>query len=463
MRQMKVDVAIIGAGTAGLTARREVASRGGVPLLIEEGPYGTMCARVGCMPSKLLIAAAEVARTVGEAPLFGVHPAGGQAIDGRAVMARLRRERDRFAGSMVTATEAIPAAQRLRGHARFTGPTTLQVDDNTCVEARTIVIASGSKPVVPAPFDAIRDHVMTSDDVFEMPDLPSSMAVIGAGLIALELGQAMQLLGVRVAFFSPFDELGPFSDPEIKRVVHQDMSAELDLRLHTEIVAVERTADGIVLRWRDVAGQSGEGVFATVLVAAGRRPTFAGLNLEASGLALDPTGLPHVDPETAQCGNSRIFLAGDADGVRPLLHEAVDDGSRAGENAMLWPAVNRHPRRTPLAIGFTEPQMAMVGLRFDQLPAGAHAIGELSFEDQPRAVMIGRNKGLLRVYAEASGGKLLGAEMFGPGVEHLAHILAWAIQMGMTVGTILSMPFYHPTLEEGLRGALRDLQGKLTD
>ncbi len=106
--------------------------------------------------------------------------------------------------------------------------------------------------------------------------------------------------------------------------------------------------------------------------------------------------------------------------------------------------------------------MAMVALRYDQLPAGAHAIGEVLFEDQQRARLMGRNKGMLRVYAEIPGGKLLGAETFGPDAEHLAHLLAWAIQMGMTVGTALSMPFYHPTLEEGLRGALRDLQGKLT-
>ncbi len=271
MRNMKVDVAIVGAGTAGLTARREVASRGGVPVLIEGGPYGTMCARVGCMPSKLLIAASEVANTVAAAAMFGVNPAGGLTIDGRAVMARVRRERDRFAGSMVAATEEIPAEQRLLGHARFIGPNSLQVDDHTRVDARAIVIATGSTPFVPAPFDAIRDHVMVSDDVFEMWDLPASMAIIGVGLIALELGQAMRRLGVRVAFFSPFYDLGPFSDPEIKVAVHRDLSGELDMRLRVEFVSAEHTAHGVSLRWRDTDGGSREETFASVLVAAGRR------------------------------------------------------------------------------------------------------------------------------------------------------------------------------------------------
>jgi dihydrolipoamide dehydrogenase len=461
MRHMKVDVAIVGAGTAGLTARREVARSSGMPVVIEGGPYGTMCARVGCMPSKLLIAASEVAHMVDAAAMFGVNPAGGLTIDGRAVMARVRRERDRFVGSMVAATEELPAEQRLLGHARFIGPNSLQVGDHTRVDARAIVIATGSTPFVPAPFDAIRDHVMVSDDVFEMRDLPSSMAIIGAGLIALELGQAMHRLGVRVAFFSPFYELGPFSDPAIKETVHRDLSTELDIRLQVDVFSAEHTAHGVSLRWRDASGGSHEETFACVLVAAGRRPDVAGLDLPASGLVLGDAGLPHVDFETVQCGRSPIFFAGDVGGIRPLLHEAVDDGSIAGENAMLWPAVTRHRRRTPLAIGFTDPQMAMVGVRYDQLPVGKHAIGEMSFEDQPRARMIGRNKGLVRIYAEAPGGTLLGAEMFGPGIEHLAHLLAWAVQMAMTVATALTMPFYHPTLEEGLRGALRDLAEKL--
>ena len=121
METLKVDVAIIGAGTAGLNARREVEKRGGRPLLIESGPYGTTCARVGCMPSKLLIAAAEWRTPSSPRRTFGVRAPGGLQVDGAAVMARVRAERDRFVGFVVGATEAIPAAQRLRGRARFVG------------------------------------------------------------------------------------------------------------------------------------------------------------------------------------------------------------------------------------------------------------------------------------------------------------------------------------------------------
>src|SRR5512134_3825958 len=174
MKTLTVDVAVIGAGTAGLAAYRAARARGARALVIEAGPHGTTCARVGCMPSKLLIAAAEAAHAIDTAPAFGVHAKGGLRVDSAAVLARVRRERDRFAGFMVDATEASPEAQRVRGHARFTGPTTLEVDARIRVEARTIVVAAGSHPFVPSPFDAIRDWILVSDDVFELEDLPES-------------------------------------------------------------------------------------------------------------------------------------------------------------------------------------------------------------------------------------------------------------------------------------------------
>jgi dihydrolipoamide dehydrogenase len=285
--------------------------------------------------------------------------------------------------------------------------------------------------------------------------------VIGTGIIALELGQSMHRLGVRVAFFNPFDELGPFTDPDVKRTARRDLSAELDLRLGIEMLAAKAETGGIRLRWREPGAPPREEIFARLLVAAGRRPNLAGLGLETTGQPLDAKGLPRVDPETTQCANAPIFFAGDASGHLPLLHEAADEGRIAGANAMLWPRVERHERRVPLAVAFTDPQMAMVGARYADLPEGQHAIGGAWFENQGRARVAGRNRGLVRIYGDPASCRLLGAEMFGPGMEHMAHLLAWAVQSRMTVQTALSMPFYHPVLEEGLRAALRDLASNL--
>ncbi len=461
METRTADVAIIGAGSAGLNARREVARMGRQPLLIESGPYGTTCARVGCMPSKLLIAAADVAHEMSRGAVFGIEGADGYRVNGRAVMDRVRRERDRFVGFVVDSVERLPAEQRLRGHARFVGPTTLQVDDHTRVESRAVIVATGSHPFVPPPFDRIRGHVIVNDDVFELEDLPESVAVIGTGIIALELGQALHRLGVAVTFLNPFDELGPFTDPEVKAVVNRVLAAELDIHLGAKVAEAVVVDGGVRIRWRAADGAEHEKVFSRVLAAAGRRPNLEGLDLQTTGLPLNDKGLPPLNPRTMQAGDSPIFFAGDVDGHLPLLHEASDDGTIAASNAVLYPEVVAHVRRTPLAIAFTDPQMAMVGLSHAELPEGRHAVGQVSFENQGRARVIARNQGLVRIYAETTWCRLVGAEMFGPNMEHMAHLLAWAVQRGLTVQQALSMPFYHPVLEEGLRTGLRNLAANL--
>lgn len=467
MRTLNVDVAIIGAGTAGLNARRQVEKMGQRALLIESGPYGTMCARVGCMPSKLLIAAADAAHEVWGAGRFGVRVPDGVRVDGRAVMTRVRAERDRFVGFVVGDTEAIPAAQRLRGRARFIGPSSLEVhseddpDEVVRVEARAIVVATGSAHVVPPPFAAIRDHVMVNDDVFELEDLPASLAVIGTGVIGLELGQALARLGVAVDLFNASRSLGPFTDPEVQRVTRAVLSEELTLHLETEILEARLVPPGVHLRWREHDGGEHGATFERVLVAAGRRPELAALDLARAGVALDERGRPAWNPATAQIPGVPIFLAGDVSGHRPLLHEAADEGRIAAENAATWPDVRIHERRTTLAIAFTDPQMALVGTPWRLLDLAKVEIGESSYDDQGRARIAGRNRGLVRLYAERHGSRLIGAEMFGPHMEHMAHLLAWVVQEGMTVQQVLRMPFYHPVYEEGLRTALRELAAEL--
>jgi dihydrolipoamide dehydrogenase len=461
MRTRSVDVAVIGAGTAAMNARRAVEKAGGRPLMIESGPYGTTCARVGCMPSKLLIAAADAAHEVATAGTFGIDVADGWRVDGRKVMQRVRAERDRFAGGVVRQVEALPAEQLLRGHARFVGPTTLVVDDHTRVEARAVVVATGSTPVIPPPFDAIRDRVIVNDDVFEFEDLPRSLAVIGAGIIGLELGQALRRLGVATTFFARSDHLGPLLDPEIRKTVHDVLAIELDLRLYATVLDASPDGDGVRLRFADDKSAEHEAVFERVLVAAGRRPNVADLDLAATGLALDAHGRPPWNPQTTQCGDVPIFVAGDVSGYRPLLHEASDEGRIAGMNAFAYPHVAQHARRVPLSITFTDPQMAQVGLRYDELDLDNVEIGEVSFARQGRATVMGRARGMARVYGDRRTCAVVGAELFAPRAEHMAHLLAWIVQERIPLPRVLQMPVYHPVLEEGLRTALRDLARKL--
>ena len=198
-----------------------------------------------------------------------------------------------------------------------------------------------------------------------------------------------------------------------------------------------------------------------VVAATGRSPNVRGLELERTSLRLDPHGVPTFDASTLQCGGSHIFIAGDVNNVLPLLHEAADEGRIAGENAARFPDVRAGLRRAPLAVVFTDPQLAMVGARHADLDPQAIVVGEVSFENQGRSRVMLRNRGLLRVYADVTSGRFLGAEMIGPDAEHIAHLLAWALQSQLTIERMLEMPFYHPVVEEGLRTALRDAKSQL--
>ena len=463
MNIVRTEVAVIGAGTAGLTAYRAARLGGKQAVLIESGPYGTTCARVGCMPSKLLIAAAEAAHAVAAAPAFGVYPASVR-VDGAAVMARVRSERDRFVGFVLDGVEQIPAEDKIRGHARFIGPGLLQIDQHTRVEAGRIVIATGSTPIVPPEWQQAGARVISSDGVFDWTDLPESVAVAGSGVIGLELGQALHRLGVRVAIYARGGSVAQLSDPLVREAAAQALSQELDLRFQTDIVAVERDGEQLAVTSRDGTGQLRTERYAYLLSAIGRSPNVHQLGLDAAGIALDRRGIPLYDRHTMQCGDSAIFIAGDADAERPLLPEAADQGRIAGANAARYPDVQPGLRRTPLAIAFSEPQIASAGASYSELGAshgGRHAIGQVSFEDQGRSRVMLQNQGLLRVYAEFGTGRFLGAEMVGPRAEHLGHLLAWACQAGLTVQAMLDMPFYHPVVEEGLRTALRDLEQHL--
>jgi dihydrolipoamide dehydrogenase len=462
VRELDTDVAIIGAGSAGLNARREVERAGKGWLLIEADAYGTTCARTGCMPSKLLIAAATAARNARRAGLFGLQiEASALRIDGRAVLERVRREREHFVQGIVRDVEALPSAQRLHGRARFVGPSELAIDAHTRVHAEAVVIATGSQPIVPAELLPLGAALLTSDNVFDLPDLPESLAVFGTGAIGLELGQALAQLGVRVAFYNREESIGPFSDPLIDARFRELISSEFTVYSGVRVLEVKQLAAGVAIRHLDRAGREQESVFARVLAAAGRKPTLDSLNLAASGLTLDADGQPQCDLRSLQCEAAPIFMAGDVNGARTLLHEAVDEGCLAGANAAHFPHVQSITRRVPLVIAFTHPQVALLGARFRDLSQAAIAIGHSSYADQGRARVQAEGQGEVRVYVDRASQHLLGAELYGPDAEHTAHLLAWMVQAKLPLNEILRMPVYHPTVEEGIRTALRDAGDQL--
>lgn len=461
METREVEVAIIGAGTAGMTAYRAVCEHTNSVVVIESGEYGTTCARVGCMPSKLLIAAAEVSHQIDKSSLFGVHVAE-KRVDGSAVMARVKSERDRFVSFVVDTVESWPAEHRIRGRAVFVGPGELQIDNHTRVLADRVVIAAGSRPAVPPAWLDLGDRLLVNDDIFQWDKLPDSIAVVGTGVIGMELAQALSRLGVRTHLIGVGNRFGPVTDPAINDAVGAMLSTELTLHADAKVEQVSRTGSGVSVTYEE-SGQSQTLEVDYLLAATGRRSNLESVNLQAAGIVLDERGMPSFDDATGQIADSRLFIAGDVSNAHPLLHEAADDGRIAGDNAGRFPDVRVSQRRVPLSIIFTDPQIVMAGESFRGLTdrGALFATGEVSFKNQGRSRVIGRNRGLIKVYGERGTGLFLGVEMVGPAAEHIGHLLAWSVQHRLTVQQMLDSPFYHPVIEEGVRTALRRLNREL--
>ena len=468
-KELSIDVAIIGAGTAGLAAYRSAVAEGRTAVLIEAGPYGTTCARVGCMPSKLLIAAAEMVYHAQHAAPFGVTAE--VTINRKAVMERVRRERDRFVGMVVDGVEKLPSEAKLVGRATFDGPNRLTVkglpggpNGDVLVSAKSVVLATGSSPVVPPILQDLGDRLVVNDHVFDWDEVPESIAIFGTGVIGLELGQAMHRLGARVRMFGRGGSLGGITDPVVRKVALDIFTAEMPVNPDADVKKVERIGDEVHITFVE-KGETTTETFGCVLAAAGRKANLSNLGLETTGIKLDERGVPVYDRRTLQCGSSNIFIGGDAASDLPLLHEAADEGKIAGGNAATYATdgkVAPGHRRSKLAIVFTDPNLAACGRSWSELKDRSDVlVGEIDFADQGRSRVMLQNRGILRVYAERGTGRFLGAEMAAPRGEHMAHLLAWSHQSRLTIEQMLEMPFYHPVVEEGLRTALRDVAAKL--
>ena len=275
-----VDVAIIGAGTAGQNAFRQAKKATDNIVIINDGFWTTTCATIGCMPSKLLIAAANRAHEAKDSEAFGIHAE--VKIDGQQVMARVQSERNRFAGFVEQQVESWSENQKISGRAHINKEGNIEIN-NEHIKADKIIIATGSTPFVPEGWaEKLGDRLLTSDTIFELNDLPESMAVIGAGSIGLELAQAFTRLGVAVTLFNRNNRVAGLKDDAINEKAIACLGSELVMQLNSKIEDVGEYASDdqsseksptAFINYIDSDGQAHKWQGEYVLVATGRRNT----------------------------------------------------------------------------------------------------------------------------------------------------------------------------------------------
>lgn len=301
-------------------------------------------------------------------------------------------------------------------------------------------------------------RVVTSDEIFEWDTLPQSVAVFGGGVIGLELGLALDRLGVRTRIFGKDGSVGQLKDPEVLRAARQAFTERYAFLPDATVIEKRGDDKGVDITFQESENAQKTEHFEWLLVAIGRTPNLEQLSLENTTIELTDRGQPAQLDSSGRAGDTSIYFAGDSADGPPLLHLASLEGKAAGTQGS---ASSDIPRRQPtlLSITFTDPQIMTVGQSWSDLQdrTAAIIVGEIDWSDQGRARVLNQNIGLLRLYADREDGTLLGAEMVGPRAEHLAHLLAWTIESGLSADDCLRRPFYHPCFEEGVRTALRQL------
>jgi len=454
------DLIIIGAGTAGISAYNEAIKYTQNILIINDGPWDTTCARVGCMPSKLLISSANRMHDIQTAEELGLkHNA---VIDPSDVMQRVHVLRERFIRATLKGVDQWDSSHKISGKAKFINPRTIEVNGQS-YRAKSFIVAVGSRPNIDETLkQKLKDKYITSNEIFEFSQLPKSLAVIGSGIIAIELAQAMQRLGVKTTMFARSQKVGALSSPVLQKLAQEQLSKELNIKFKILPDKVEIQDDKVKINFTE-NDQTKNIEVEYVLGATGRQSNIDRLGLnQLDSIFKDIKDLP-IDKKTKQLADLPIFIVGDAAPDAPIQHEAAHAGKQAVYNCLNYPDVKPIPALTPLAIVFCHPGMAIVGKSFKQLEDQHVEFirGFVSYENQGRALVLAENLGGVEVYIAKKSGKLLGAELFCSQAEHLAHLLAWMIDADQDIYQILKKPFYHPTLEEGLRTAFKHARRQL--
>lgn len=443
------DVAVLGGGPGGAAAAARAAQNGATVCLIEEKHLGGVCLNAGCMPSKALLAAGDLAWRMRTADGIGLTPAEPN-VDGPTVMERIRRVVEDLRAAQEQTLARQKSLEILRGRGRLTGPKTIDVagPDGMCrITAESIILATGSAPVRPGflPWDSGR--VWTTDEAVVAEDLPGEVLVIGGGVIGCELATAWAELGARVVLVEMLDRLLAVFDVEASRAVTASLTARgVEILTGRKVERMDAEGGGLTTTLDD--GRS----FVTdrALAAVGRRANVGDIGLEATGVEVSGGVVP-VDP-ACRTNVDGVYAVGDLAEPRQYAHLAERMGHVAGENATGGEASDD---RTVVPAGvYTHPEVASVGLTRTEAKERLGKVGvyRYPYSASGMARVCGETEGQLKILADGEAGHIRGALWIGPHAVDLVGELALAMRHGLTLLDLAHTIHPHPTFEEAVAG-----------
>ncbi|EMA43148.1 dihydrolipoyl dehydrogenase [Halococcus saccharolyticus] len=457
------DVLIIGAGPGGYVAAIRAGQLDLDVTLVEKDAYGGTCLNHGCIPSKALISATDVAHDASEAEAMGIHA--DPAVDLSAMVGW----KDEIVDQLTSGVEKLCKANGVNlveGRAEFAGENTVRVahsgdgQGSESIDFEHAIVATGSRPIEVPNFEFDGEHVISSRDALALDTVPESLVVVGAGYIGMELSTVFAKLGTDVTIVEMLDSALPAYEDDVARVV-KSRAEELGIDFHFGEAASEweESGDGITVRTENEDGDVSEFGAEKALVAVGREPVTDTLNLDAVGLEPGEGGFLDTD-DRARTDIEHVFAVGDVAGEPMLAHKGMKEGEVAAEVIAGEPAALDY-QSVPAAV-FTDPEIGTVGMtEAEAKEAGfSPVVGEMPMQASGRALTLGETEGFVRVVADDDAGFILGAQIVAPEASEMIAEFGLAIEMGATLEDIAATIHTHPTLGEAVMEAVENARGK---
>ncbi len=461
MATRSFDAVVIGAGPGGYVAAIRLGQLGKKTALVEKESLGGVCLNWGCIPSKALIAAANLVEDLRGAGDRGI------TAEPKVDIAKLREFKNAVVKKLVGGVGILEkgnGVEVLKGTARFVGPNAIEVEaadggEKTRVEAPAFIVATGARPVQIPGFEFDRKDVWSAKEAVDLPEIPKRLVVIGGGIIGLELGTVYAKLGSKVTVVEALPSILTGVDPEAVRLVQKGLRQRgATVHVSAKAKGLERKGSELVVKI-EVGGKEEAIPCDKVLVSVGFRPNSEGVGLEVAGVKVGPKGFVEVN-ERMQTSVPSIYCIGDLAGPPLLAHKGFKEGEIAAEVIAGHPSV-RDWVSMPSGI-FTDPEVATVGLSEEEAQKQGYEpiVGKFAFAALGRAIAIDHTEGFVKVVADKASKLLLGVTIVGPEAADLIAEAALAIEMGAYLEDVALTVHAHPTLPEAFMEACKAALGE---